>query len=80
MICLFGCGAKKDESYSYCAVTHVEKKEVTGHSVWVAECSDDSVVAFNRVVKNGEGIYYTPYWENEDTVPHGYIKKIEDLF
>ena len=80
LLCLFGCGAKSHESYSYCAVTHVEKKEAVGHSLWIAECAGDSVVIFNRVVKEGDGVYYTPYYEGDDAVHlHGYIKKIEDI-
>lgn len=47
---------------------------------YVAECSDGSVVVFSRVITEGEGIYYTPYWEGNDAVTiHGYIHKVELL-
>lgn len=80
VFCLFGCGAKKQETYSYCAVTSVDQKQEVGHLIWIAHCSDGNVVIFPRVVKEGDGVYFTPYWEGDDAVQmRGYIKRIEDL-
>lgn len=79
LFCLLGC--KEDMSrYEFCAVSDVEKKPDSEGGYWIATCSDDSFVIFTRMIKPGEGIYYSPYYENRDVVHvHGYIKKIEAL-
>lgn len=77
---LSGCRAAPERHYDYCAVTDVEKQPdaVGGH--WIAHCSDGSFVVFSGMIKEGTGIFYTPYYENNDAVTrHGYIHYVESL-
>jgi len=81
LMALVGCAERPIKSYDYCVVDSVTEKKVADVVfAWVAHCSDGCDVVFPRMIRPGEGIYYSPYTENYDrTTIHGYIKKIEDL-
>lgn len=75
--CLVGCRSVPLRTYSYCAVIRVQKKAGPSHPDYVAECADGSLVVFPQLVQEGQGIYFTPYWEGDDAVQvHGYIHSL----
>jgi hypothetical protein len=77
----YGCAHEKIRSYDYCVVENVTEKKI-GDVVydWVAHCNGGVDVVFPRMIKIGDGIYYTSYTENADTVTlKGYIKTIEEI-
>lgn len=77
---LAGCHADVERQYAYCAVTDVEKRPDALGGMWLATCSDGSFVNFSRMIKEGTGIYFTPYYENNDVVTrYGYIHSTESL-
>lgn len=77
---LGGCHADVERAYSYCAVGSVDKRPDALGGLWVATCTDGSFVVFSRIVHAGEGVFYSPYWEGNDTVTkYGYIHMTEPL-
>lgn len=80
-LCLWGCAKEKYKAYDYCAVESVvEQKVATTTYGWIAHCADGSDVIFPRVVKKGDGIYFSAYYENDNTVTvKGYIEYIEQV-
>ena len=77
-LCLWGC---KHKAYDYCAVESViEQKAGTTTYAWIAHCADGSDVIFPRVVEKGQGIYFSAYYENDDTATiKGYIESVEKV-
>lgn len=77
--CLIGCH-ENSRSYSYCIVEKVDKRQDPTGVDYLARCNDGTLVVFPRVVHPDEGVYYTPYFVDPDSVTvHGYIKSIEKL-
>lgn len=73
------CGEVRTRDYSYCIVTDVQSRPNRNGARWVATCDDGSVVTFSRVVKIGDGVYYTPFIEDNDRAIHGYIKDLDKI-
>ncbi len=68
-------------SYGYCIVR--ETKEIPGGvlgSVWRVGCVDAPDLVLDRIVKEGDQIYFVPFYVDDDsTTLHGYVKSIETL-
>jgi hypothetical protein len=80
MLCLFGCATQKVTTYSYCLVDDVKKDVIDDLSRWIVHCDGGGTVIFPRQVGIGEGVYFSPYYENEDPVTeYGYIKQIDEV-
>jgi len=81
VMCLLGCSKEYVKRYDYCVVDFVTEKKVGDVPYrWDATCVDGPVVSFSRIVQKGDGIYYTPYTEDNDTTTlHGYIRSIQEV-
>ena len=80
LLCLWGCTKEHVKSYSYCAVDQVETPNPRNKYVWIAHCSGSGAVVFHSEVKAGDGIYFSPYYEDDDAVTtHGYIEEIQKV-
>lgn len=78
---LCGCQASfESRHFDYCAVTDVEKQPDVLGGYWIAHCSDGRFIVFSRMIQEGTGLYFTPYYENNDAVTtHGYVQRTEIL-
>lgn len=79
--CLWGCAHEQVKAYSYCVVKRVDESKAGDQTYsWTAHCDDGSVVVFSRMIHAGEGVYYSPYFENDDTYTmRGYIQGIDKI-
>lgn len=77
---LYACKTPEPKSYSYCLVRSTQRMDRVGHTFYRAECIDNTVVIFPRIVKEGDEVYYDAYWVDDDTVTwHGYIHSLDSI-
>lgn len=76
----WGSKSESDRVYSYCLVQNAEKVDLDGDSVWVVDCIDGTRVVLPRIVKEGDQVYFDPYYVNEDTTTlYGYVHSIQQV-
>lgn len=75
---LSSCATEPRRAYDYCVAEEVQRLVVSDKPVWTAHCRDGDSVSFFELVQDGDKIYFSSFWENDDAITrYGYIHSLQ---